>query len=129
VNRLRMQTSAVAASRSFRVEINIDQGAGRGKIVGAAFGTFVVGNDELTVRSSHSRWLPERSVSREAVGEISVRDRLKIHLPVFHWRRLLVVRFEDPTSAFFGISLLLPRRTQAIDELRACGFSATDRAD
>jgi hypothetical protein len=39
---------------------------------------------------------------------------------------LVVLRFENPMSAFFGVSLVLPRRTHAIDELRAHGFSVTD---
>ncbi|HYZ57874.1 MAG TPA: hypothetical protein VE733_30835 [Streptosporangiaceae bacterium] len=117
----------MAASRSFRTEIHIDQGAGRGWQVSWPFGRFVIGGDELTVRSSFFRWIVDRSASKDAVGEISVCDHLRINLPLFYWRRLAVVRFEDPTSALFGVSLVLPRRTQAIDELRARGFSVTDR--
>jgi hypothetical protein len=117
----------MAANSSFRAEIHIDQGAGRGRSVGWPFGRLVISNDRIIVRSSLGRWIPERSASREAAGGVSVDNRLQVDFPVFRWRRRTVLRFENPASALFGISLMLPRRTQAIDQLRARGFEVTDR--
>jgi hypothetical protein len=37
------------------------------------------------------------------------------------------VRFEDPDSPFFGVALMLPRRQQIIEDLRARGYAVTDR--
>jgi hypothetical protein len=68
-----------------------------------------------------------RSASRAAVGEISVYQRIEIRLPIFRWRRLAILRFEDPDSPFSGVSVGLPRRSQIIEDLRARGYSVTDR--
>jgi hypothetical protein len=112
----------MGASRSVGADIQVGR---RG--VRRPFGRFVIGNQELTVRSSPTRWIRARSASRDAVGEISFYERVEIHLPILHWRRLDNLRFEDPESAFFGVSLMLPRRKQIIEELRARGYSVTDR--
>jgi hypothetical protein len=51
-----------------------------------------VGDQQLVVRSSPAWWIPERSVSKDAVGEISVSSMIVVHLPVLHWRLVEVVR-------------------------------------
>jgi hypothetical protein len=59
--------SGVRVSRSFGADIQVGR---RG--VRWPFGRFVISDEELTVRSSPTRWIRVRSASREAVGEISV---------------------------------------------------------
>jgi hypothetical protein len=114
--------SEVGATRSVGADIRVGR---RG--VGWPFGRFVIGNEELTVRSSPALWIRARSASRGAVGGISVYERVDIQLPILYWRRLDNLRFEDPDSPFFGVSLMLPRRTRIIEELRARGDTVTDR--
>ena len=90
------------------------------------YGRFVVGDHELTVRASLTGWwIRERSVSKDAVGEISVSSRIVVHLPVLRWRRVEVVRF-GPGSAFADVRLTVPRRRRIADELRGRGYSVTD---
>jgi hypothetical protein len=86
-----------------------------------------MGDEELTMRSSPTGWIRARSASREAVGEISVYERTEIRFSILRGRRLDDLRFEDPESPFSGVSLMLPRRTQIIEDLRARGYSVTDR--
>jgi hypothetical protein len=114
--------SGINASRSFVADIQVGR---RG--VRWPFGRFVIGDEELTVRSSPARWIRARSASRQAVGNISVYERVEIRIPILRGRRLDDLRFEDPGSPFFGVSLMLPRRTQIIEDLRARGYSVTDR--
>lgn len=117
----------MAAGGSFRAEIHVGQGPGRGWSAGWPFGRLVISDGEITIGSSLIRWIPERSAGTDTAGEISVSDRLLISLPVFGWRRQAVLGFEDPASPLAGVSLMLPGRTGAIDELRASGFAVTDR--
>jgi hypothetical protein len=114
--------SGVKASRSFGADIQVGR-----REVRWPFGRFVIGDGELTVRSSPSRWIRARSASREAVGEISVYERVEIRFPVLRGRRRDDLRFEDPGSPFFGVALMLPRRIRIIEDLRARGYSVTDR--
>jgi hypothetical protein len=114
--------SGVKVDRSLGADIQVGR---RG--VRRPFGRFRIGDEELTVRSSPTRWIRARSASREAVGEISVYERVEIRLPIPRRRRLDDLRFEDPGSPFFGVALMLPRRTQIIEDLRARGYSVTDR--
>ena len=114
--------SEIGASRSVGAGIQVGR---RG--VGWPFGRFVIGSEELTVRSSLARWIRARSASRGAVGEISVYERVDIQLPILRWRRLDNLRFEDPDSPFFGVSVMLPRRTRIIEELCAHGYTVIDR--
>jgi hypothetical protein len=114
--------SEVRASRSVGADVQVGR---RG--VKWPFGRFVISDEELTVRSSPTRWIRVRSASKNAVGEISFYERVEIYLPILHWRRLDNLRFEDPDSPFFGVSLMLPRRTRIIEELRARGYSVIDR--
>jgi hypothetical protein len=114
--------SEVRASRSVGADVQVGR---RG--VEWPFGRFVIGDEELTVRSSLTRWIRVRSASKNAVGEISFYERVEIYLPILHWHRLDNLRFEDPDSPFFGVSLMLPRRTRIIEELRARGYSVIDR--
>jgi hypothetical protein len=87
----------------------------------------IVGRRELTVRSALERWIPTQSASREAVGEILVDGTIKVTLPVLRWRRLDILRFEDPGSPFAGVTLTLARRKRIVEELRSRGYSVTDR--
>jgi hypothetical protein len=89
-------------------------------------GRFIVGDQQLAVRSSPTWWIPERSVSKDAVGEISVSSKIVAHLPVLHWRRVEVVRFA-PGSVFADVWLRVPRHRRVADELRGRGYSVTDR--
>lgn len=120
-----MHTVAVGAGRSFRAGIYIDHGPGRRRFAGPAFGRLVIADDKIIVRSVVLRWIPERSDGKADIGEIAVVDRIELHLPVPYWRRKVLVSFKNPGSALFGVALKLPRTTQAIDELRARGFSVT----
>jgi hypothetical protein len=91
------------------------------------FGRLVVGDHGLTVSSSPAGWwIPERTVSKDAVGKISVSPRIVVHLPVLRWRRVEVVRF-GPGSAFADVWLTVPRRRRIVDELRGRGYSVADR--
>src|SRR5450755_4250437 len=54
-------------------------------------------------------------------------ERVEIRFPILRGRRLDDLRFEDPGSPFFGVALVLPRRMQIIEDLRARGYSVTDR--
>src|SRR5450755_1757419 len=49
-------------------------------------------------------------------------ERVEIHFPILRGRRLDDLRFEDPGSPFFGVALVLPRRMQIIEDLRARGY-------
>lgn len=110
---------------SCRVQMRADLTVGR-RGVRWPYGRFVVGDHELTVRASLTGWwIRERSVSKDAVGEISVSSRIVVHLPVLRWRRVEVVRF-GPGSAFADVRLRVPRRRRIADELRGRGYSVTD---
>lgn len=109
-------------TRSFGVQV----WAGR-RGLGWPLARLIISSTELTVRSSVERWIPTRSVSKDTAGEIFVDARLKITLPVLHWQRLDILRFEDPAAAFSGITLTLPARKQIVEELRDRGYSVTDQ--
>jgi hypothetical protein len=103
------------------VELCVDLTAGR-RGVRRPFGKFVIGDQELGVRSSLIRWwIPERSVSKDTVGEITVSRTLMVDLPVLHWRWMGVVRF-GPGSAFADVWLKVPARRRVVDELRGRGY-------
>jgi hypothetical protein len=89
-------------------------------------GRLIVGDQQLAVRSSPAWWIPERSVSKDAVGVISVSSKIVVDLPVLHWRHVEVVRF-GPGSAFADVRIRVPRRRRIVDELRGRGYSLTDR--
>jgi len=106
--------------------MRVDLTAGR-RVVRWPLGTLVVGDHELTVSSPLAGWwIPERSVSKDAVGEISVFRRIVVHLPVLRWHRVDVLRF-GPGSAFADVRLRVPQRRRIADELRGRGYSVTDR--
>jgi hypothetical protein len=85
-------------------------------------GRFVIGDQELAVRSWLTGWwIPERSVSKAAVGEISVSWMIVVHLPVLRWRRVKVVGF-GPGSTFADVWL----SSRVGDELRRHGYSVVD---
>jgi len=46
---------------------------------------------------------------------------------VLRWQRLDILNFEDPGSPFAGLTLTLARRKRIVEELRARGYSVTDR--
>lgn len=115
------------AGRSFCVRISVESGPGSRRGAGWLIGRLIVGNDALIVRSSVIPWIPARSAGIDEVGEISVDWILHVDLPVVHWRRREVVRFEDSASALFGVSLELHGRKQIVEELRARGYSVTDK--
>jgi len=117
-------TSATAAG-SVRTELRVELTVGR-RTAGRPFGRLVVDDRELAVRSAPTRWIPARSVSRDAVGEISVQKRIMIHLPAGPWRRVEVVSF-DPASSFADVSVTLSARRHIVDVLRARGYSVTDQ--
>ena len=88
-------------------------------------GRLAVNDRELVVRSVVTRWIPARSVSKEAVGEISVVWRIEIHLPILRWRRVEIVSF-DPSSPLADVSVKLSPRTHVIEVLRAQGYSVIE---
>jgi hypothetical protein len=88
-------------------------------------GRFVIDERELVIRSLVPQWIPARSASRASIGEISVVRRIVVSLPVFHWRRTDVVRF-DPASSFADVQLRLPQRKRIAEELRARGYAVAD---
>jgi hypothetical protein len=114
------------ASRTYRAEIRIDSGPGHGRSAGRAVGRLVVGHDKLIIRSALARWIPPRSASKEAVGDITVVEQVRIGLPALRWRRLEIVRFTDPASPFYGVSVMLSRGDQIFEELRARGYAIRD---
>ena len=107
------------------MQMRVELTAGR-RVVRWPLGRLAVGDHELTVSSSPARWwIPERSVSKDAVGEIPVSSRIVVHLPVLRWRRVEVVRF-GPGSEFADVWLMVPRRRRIVDELRGRGYSVAD---
>ena len=52
---------------------------------------------------------------------------MEIRFPILRGRRLDDLRLEDPGSPFFGVALVLSRRMQIIEDLRARGYSVTGR--
>jgi hypothetical protein len=110
---------------SLRTELHADVTAGR-RGVSRPLGRLTVDNHELAVRSALTRWIPARSVSKNAVGDISVVKRTEIHLPILRWRQVEVVRF-DPASPFADVSIKLSPRKRIADVLRARGYSVIDQ--
>ena len=110
---------------SVRTELHVDLAAGR-RGVSRSPGRLVVDDRELAIRSAATRWVPARSVSKDAVGEISIVRRIEIHFPILHWRRVEVVRF-DPSSPFADVSIKLPPRKRIVNVLRAQGYSVIDQ--
>jgi hypothetical protein len=110
-----------ASGGSCQLELRVDLTAGR-RGVRRPFGKFVIGDQELGVRSALARrWIPERSVSKDTVGKITVSRTLMVYLPVLHWRWVDVVRFA-PGSAFADVWLKVPTRSRVADELRRRGY-------
>jgi hypothetical protein len=107
--------------------MRVDLTAGR-RGVRWPLGRFVVADEELAVRSPAATrwWIPERSVSKDVVGEILVSRRIVVHLPVLRWRRIDVVEFR-PGSALADVRLGVPWRRRVAAELRGRGYSVTDR--
>ena len=98
--------------------------------VGWPAAQFMIGDDVLTARSlAMPRRIPAFSVSKDAVGDIAVDHHVRVFLPMLHWHRWIQVTFEQAATNFAGVKVMLPRRTKAIDELRARGYSVTDRTD
>jgi hypothetical protein len=116
-------TEATAAS-SPRTELRVDLTAGR-RSVTRPLGRLTVDDQELTVRSAATVWIPPRSVSKDAVGEISVVRRIEIKLPVLHWRRVEVVSFEQ-NSPLADVTIKLSPRQRIVDMLRAQGYRVID---
>jgi len=110
---------------SCQVQMRVDLTAGH-RGVRWPLGRFTVGDQQLAVHASPAWWIPERSVSKDAVGEISVSRMIVVHLPDLRWRRVEVVRF-GPGSAFADVQIRVPRRRRIVDELRGRGYSVTDR--
>lgn len=121
-----MSETANAGGRSFRAWIQVESGAGRGR---SGSGWFVVGDQGLGVRPSPliRWWIPERSAGKDAVGDISVDQLLRVSLPVISWRRRETVRFENPQCPLSGVLIELSRRARVAEELRARGYAVTDR--
>jgi hypothetical protein len=91
-------------------------------------GWLVVSDQGLTVRPWPliRRWIPERSASKDAVGDICVGQIVHLYLPVIHWRRREAVRFESRECPLSGVLLELHRRARIADELRARGYAVMD---
>jgi hypothetical protein len=119
-----MGESAFVA-RPGRCEIRGDLKVGR-RSVNWWLGRIVVDEHELVVRSLLPWWIPDRSASRQAAGDISVSSIVYVHLPVLHWRRIDVVGF-GADGPLGDVSLQFPRRKQIAEVLRARGYSVTSR--
>jgi hypothetical protein len=115
----------ITTADSVPAELHVDLTAGR-RGVGRPFGRLVVDEHELAVRSALTRWIPVRSVSKDAVGDIWVVRRIEIHLPIVRWRKVEVVRF-DPTGPFADVSIKLSPSKGIVDVLRARGYSVIDQ--
>jgi hypothetical protein len=111
------------AASPLRTELRADVTAGR-RTAGWQIGRLVIDEDELTVRSAAIRFIPARSVSRDAAGHILVRREVKIYLPVVRWRRLDVVTF-GATSPFADVRVRVSPRKRVADVLRAHGYTVT----
>jgi hypothetical protein len=110
----------VTVRTEFRVELTVGR-----RSVAPPLGRLAVDDRELVVRSVVNRWIPPRSVSRDAVGEISVVWRIEIQLPILRWRRVEIVSF-DPSSPFADVSIKLSPRKHIIEVLRAQGYSVIE---
>jgi hypothetical protein len=108
-----------------RAELRVSLTAGR-RGVGWPLGRLVVDDQELTVRSAGTRWIPARSVGKNAVGDISVVRRIVISLPILRWRQVEVVRF-DPRGPFADVSVRLSPAKRIVDVLRAAGYFVIDQ--
>jgi hypothetical protein len=86
----------------------------------------VIDEHELVVRSPFPRWIPARSASRQAIGDISVTSMVEVTLPVLHWRSVDIVHV-CADGPFGDVSLKFPRRGRIAEVLRACGYSVTGR--
>jgi hypothetical protein len=107
-----------------RTEFRVDLAVGR-RGVGRALGRLAVNDRELVVRSVVTRWIPARSVRKDAVGEISVVRRIDIYLLVLRWRRVEIVSF-DPSGPFADVSVELSPRKHIVEKLRARGYSVIE---
>jgi hypothetical protein len=116
--------TATTTGRSLRTEFRVDLTVGR-RGVARPLGRLVINDRELVVRSVVNRWIPARSVRKDAVGEISVVWRIEIHLPVLRRRRVEIVSF-DPSSPFADVSFKLSPRKHIIEVLRAQGYSVIE---
>jgi hypothetical protein len=114
-------TTGELPAAQFRADLK----AGR-RGVARRYGRLVVDDRELAVRSAVTRWIPARSVSKDAVGEISVARRIEIPLPILRRRRMEIVSF-DQSSAFADVSIQLSPRKHIIEVLRARGYSVIER--
>jgi len=116
--------TATTTGSSLRTEFRVALTVGR-RGVARPVGRLVVDDRELVVRSAVARWIPARSVSKDAVGEISVARRTEILLPIIRWRRVAIVMF-DPSSQFADVTIKLPPRKRVTEVLRAWGYSVTE---
>jgi hypothetical protein len=116
--------AATTTGSSLRSEFRVDLTVGR-RGVARPFGRLAVSDRELVVRSVVPRWMPARSVSKDAIGEISVARRIEIRLPLLRWRRLEIVSF-DPSSPFADVSMKVSSHKHLVEVLRARGYSVNE---
>jgi hypothetical protein len=115
--------TATTTGGTLRTEFCVDLTVGR-RGVARPLGRLIVDDQELVVRSVVTRWIPARSVSKDAVGEITVVRRIEIHSPILRWRRVDIASF-DASSPFADVSVRLSPRKRLVEALRARGYSVS----
>jgi hypothetical protein len=121
-----MSETAHAGGRSFMAQIEVESGPGRGR---STVGWFIVGDQGLTVRPWPRWMIPERSASKDAVGDICVDRILHVYFPfpIIRWHHRETVRFENPECPLAGLLIEVRRRARIVDELRAREYLVVDR--
>lgn len=117
-----MAETTPASTARTELRVHLDAGS---KGVGPPFGRLTIDSHDLTVRSAGIGWIPARTVSRDAIGDISVATRVQISLPILRWRRFHLVTF-DPAGPLADVYLRLPPRKRIVDVLGHYGYSVTD---